>query len=298
MSRQVVLCLLTSSSDIRVSVRFFFFLSSRPFSVKHFAYVALAVLCLSCQVVVVQQRSWKLYDDWKEVAHSRSGIREGQTTNRAMAGSGNRGRRVNLGLPWMGLRPSEALLLSTMHPAFARADSSEIPQVSNLCALPVVKFSGATFPKATLSQSYWLQRTRIGWLGKDLSSLTLSRPSCNQHRASPRRRLRPLDTSWDRRNLSTTKPLRMRGSWRRSSRNRPRPLKSCGKQLQSEQDMLGRLGPALSQAKETTKESLDELRVMRIAVHGAGADGDKNAPRPAPMEQDTGVFQTKDPVTR
>ena len=49
------------------------------------------------------------------------------------------------------------------------------------------------------------------------------------------------------------------------------------KQLQSEQDMLGTLSPALSQAKETTKQSLDELRVMRIVVRGAGADGDKNA---------------------
>ena len=57
--------------------------------------------------------------------------------------------------------------------------------------------------------------------------------------------------------------------------------------------MLGRLGPAISQAKETTKQSLDELRAMRIAVHGAGAGGDKNAPRPAPMEQDTNIFKQK-----
>ena len=35
------------------------------------------------------------------------------------------------------------------------------------------------------------------------------------------------------------------------------------------------------------------LRAMRIAVHGAGADGDKTAPRPAPMEQDTDVFKQK-----
>ena len=32
---------------------------------------------------------------------------------------------------------------------------------------------------------------------------------------------------------------------------------------------------------------------MRIAVHGASADGDKNAPRPAPMEQDTDTFKQK-----
>ena len=32
---------------------------------------------------------------------------------------------------------------------------------------------------------------------------------------------------------------------------------------------------------------------MRIAVRGAGTDGDKNAPRPAPMEQDTDMFKQK-----
>ena len=65
------------------------------------------------------------------------------------------------------------------------------------------------------------------------------------------------------------------------------------KQLQDEQEIFGRLGPALAQAKETTKQLLDDLRVMRIAVHGAGADGDKNTPRPMPMEQDTDLFKQK-----
>ena len=51
------------------------------------------------------------------------------------------------------------------------------------------------------------------------------------------------------------------------------------KQLQGEHDILGRLVPVLSQAKEATKQSLDGSHAMRIAVHGAGADGDKNAPR-------------------
>ena len=45
------------------------------------------------------------------------------------------------------------------------------------------------------------------------------------------------------------------------------------KQLQDEQDILGRLVPALSQAKETTKQSPDGLRAMRIAVHGANGAG-------------------------
>ena len=65
------------------------------------------------------------------------------------------------------------------------------------------------------------------------------------------------------------------------------------KQLQDEQDIFGRLGPALAQAKEKTKQLLDDLRVMRIAVHGAAADGDKNTPRPVPMEQDTDLFRQK-----
>ena len=65
------------------------------------------------------------------------------------------------------------------------------------------------------------------------------------------------------------------------------------KQLQAELDILGRLVPALSQAKETTKQSLDGLRAMLIAVHGAGADGDKNAPRHAPMELYSSRIQTR-----
>ena len=78
--RHVFLCLLTPSSNISVSVPSSFFLL-RPFSVKHFANAASAVLCLISQVVVVQQRSWKLYDDWKEVAHSRSSYRNQRKSN-------------------------------------------------------------------------------------------------------------------------------------------------------------------------------------------------------------------------
>ena len=65
------------------------------------------------------------------------------------------------------------------------------------------------------------------------------------------------------------------------------------KQLQDEQGKLGRLVPALARAKEPAKQSLLVLRALRTAVHGAGADGDKNAPQPAPMEQDTDMFKQK-----
>ena len=89
--RHVFLCLLTLSSDIWVGVRFFvsllsslssfsslflllssFFSLLSSLSVKHCADAASAVLCLVTQVVMVHQRSWCLFDDWKEVAHSRS----------------------------------------------------------------------------------------------------------------------------------------------------------------------------------------------------------------------------------
>ena len=161
-------------------------------------------------------------------------------------------------------------LLSTAYPAFARAKSPSVEPMCSPCGENFGNF-GTTFPKATLLQSYWLQQTRSAGLGG-----TLSQPSCNQHRASPRLRL--LSTSWPRRNLSTTKPPRMRGSLEKKLQKSTESVEKLRK-LQSEQDMLERLGPALSQAKETTKQSLEELRVMRIAVRGAGADGDKNAPR-------------------
>ena len=104
--------------------------------------------------------------------------------------------------------------------------------------------------------------------------------------------------SWLRRNRSTTKPPRTRGSLEKKLQKSTETVEKLRKQLQAEQDILGRLVPALPQANETTKQSLDGLRAMRIAVHGAFADGDKNAPRPASMEQDTDNFKTKDPVAQ
>ena len=62
--------------------------------------------------------------------------------------------------------------------------------------------------------------------------------------------------------------------------------------------MLGRPDPTLLQVKETTKKSLDEFRVVRIAAHDADTDDDTNAPRPVPEEQDTDNFETEDTVTQ
>ena len=143
-----------------------------------------------------------------------TGIREGQTTNRAMAASGNRGRRINLRVAVVGSTTIRNVPFVHSASDLYLSQLQRNPQVSNLCALPVVRiaeFSGATFPKATLSQSYWLQRTRL-----DGSEGTLSQPSCNQHRACSSQRLRHLNMSWHRRNLSTTKPPRTRGSGKKA----------------------------------------------------------------------------------
>ena len=190
----------------------------------------------------------------------------------------------------MGLRSSEALLLSTMHPAFARADSSEIPNCRTY-VLSLVRISGATFPKATLSQSYWLQRTRSAGLRDSLAAFLQSAQGMSKTKATtPEFELAQKESEY---NKASAHERLLEKKLQKSTET----FENLRKQLQSEQDMLGKLGPALSQAKETTEQSLDEPRVMRIAVHGAGADGDKNAPRPSPMEQDTDI-QTKDLVAQ
>ena len=145
---------------------------------------------------------------------------------------------------------------------------------------------GLASPKATLLHSYWLQRTRSIGLGG-----TLSRRSCSQHRARPRRTTpeQELAQKESEYNKASANERLLEKKLQKSTET----VEKLRKQLQDEQDILGRLGPALAQAKEKTKKLLDDLRVMRIAVHGAGADGDKNTPRPVPMEQDTDLFRQK-----
>ena len=162
-------------------------------------------------------------------------------------------------------------------------------QASNPCALLVVKFSGTTLPKVTLSQFCWLQQTRSAGSGETLSQL-----SWNRFRTSPRRKRRHLRLSWPRKRLSTAKPPRMRGFLRRNSRFRLKPFRSFGNNFKMNRMNSGGLFfQDWHRPRKTTKQSLDVLRVMRTAVRGAGADGDKNAPRPAPLEQDTDMFKQK-----
>ena len=129
---------------------------------------------------------------------------------------------------------------------------------------------------------------KIGWLGRDsLAALLQSAHGKSKAKApTPEHELAQKESEYHK--ASANERL-LETKLQKSTET----VEKLRKQLQAEQDFLGRLVPALSQAKETTKQSLDGLRAMHIAVHGAGADGDKNAPRPAPMEQDTDMFKQK-----
>ena len=133
-----------------------------------------------------------------------------RTVSRAVAGNGIRGQRASLRVAEDGCTTIRSVpsvhSASDLHPSLLQGSL----QASNLCALPVVKISGTTFPKVTLSQFCWLQQTRSTDSGEVLSQI-----SCNRNRASPRRKRR-------RKRLSTTRPPKMRGLLRRNSRVRHR----------------------------------------------------------------------------
>ena len=176
-----------------------------------------------------------------EKSHTAShptGISGNRRTSRTMAdGSGNRGQHVNLRVVVVGFTIIRNAPFVHSVSVLCPSQFQQNPQVPNPCVLPVMEISrnsGLVSPKVTLLHSYWLQRTRSIGLGG-----TLSRRSCSQHRARPRRRPRPRNRSWHKRNLNTTRPPRMRGSWRRSSRNRPRPLRSCGSSSRTNRTYLG-----------------------------------------------------------
>ena len=165
-----------------------------------------------------------------------TGIKRNRTTNRVMAGGGKRGQHASWRVAVVGS-------MTTRNAPFAHSVSALCPgqlqrslRVSNPCALPVVKDSGTTLPTVTLSQSCGRLQTRL-----DGSGGTLSQPSCIQHRASPRPKLRHPSMSWLRKSLSRTKPPRTRGSLGRDSRNRRRQLRSCGSNSKPNRISLGGL---------------------------------------------------------
>ena len=141
-----------------------------------------------------------------------TGIGRSRTISRPLAGSGNRGQHACLRVAVVG--STTIRNVPFVHSVFDLCPSQlqRSFQVSNPCALPVVKSSGTAFPKVTLSRSCWLLQTR-----SDGSGGTLSQPFCNQLRASPRPKLRHLNMSWLRKNLSTTKNPRTKGSLRKKT---------------------------------------------------------------------------------
>ena len=189
-----------------------------------------------------------------------------------MAGSGNRGRHASL-------KVASVHSVSVLSPNLLHRN----PPVPNPCALLVVRISGSTFPKATLSQSYWLQWTRSVGLGG-----FLSQPSCNRHGKSkaeaptPEHELVQKESECNKASANE----------RLHSRNRRRPSRSCGSNSKPNRVSLENLCCHMPR-KLQSNPWMDYVPCVLLAVHGVGADGDKNAPRPAPIEQDTDMFKQK-----
>ena len=235
---------------------------------------------------MVQQRSWKLDDDWREVAHSRSSYRNQRKSN----------NKPSCGWKWKSWTACQfegcrGWVYHHQKRSFCPQCIRPLPELQrslpNPCALPVAKNSGTTFPKVTLSQSCY----KIGWLGRDsLAAFLHSAQDKSKAKATtPEHELAQKESEY---NKASANERLLEKRLQKSTET----VEKLRKQLQAEQDIIRRLVPALSQAKETTKQSLDGLRAMRIALHVAGADGDKNAPRPAPLEHDTDMFKQKIPL--
>ena len=104
---------------------------------------------------------------------------------------------------------------------------------------------------------------KIGWLGRDsLAAFLQSAQSKSKTKAiTSEYELAQKESEY---NKASANERLLEKKLQKSTET----VEKLRKQLQSEQDMLGRLGPALSQAKELAKQSFDEVRAMRIAVHG------------------------------
>ena len=129
---------------------------------------------------------------------------------------------------------------------------------------------------------------KIGWLGRDsLAAFLQSAQGKSKTKATtPEYELAQKESEY---NKASANERLLEKKLQKSTEI----VEKLRRQPQSEKDMLEKLGRALSQAKEVAKQSLDEVRAMRIAVHGVGADGDKNAPRLALVEPDTDMSKQK-----
>ena len=147
----------------------------------------------------------------------------------------------------------------------------------------MVKSSGTTFPEGDRLAVLLDAVDKIGWLGRDsLAALLQSAQGKSKAKATtPEHELAQKESEC---NKASANERLLEKRLLKSTET----VKKFRKQLQAEQG-----GRSLHYHRPRTRQFLDGWRVMRIAVHGAGADGDKNAPRPAPMEQDTDMFKQK-----
>ena len=86
---------------------------------------------------------------------------------------------------------------------------------------------------------------------------TLSLPSCNRHRASPKLKLRHPKHELAQKEFEYNKASANERLLEKKLQKSTEAVEKLRKQLQAEQDILGRLVPAPSLARETTKQSLD-----------------------------------------
>ena len=142
---------------------------SRPSSVKLFAYAASAELCLISQVVMVQQRSWKLYDDWKEVAHSKSSYRnQEKSSNKSSYGWKWKSWTACQfeGCPrWVYDHQGRSFCPQCIRP-LPEPVPAKSPCVEPMCS-PCGEEFGSNIPDGDPVALLLATADKIGWLGRD-----------------------------------------------------------------------------------------------------------------------------------
>ena len=239
---------------------------------------------------MAQQRSWNLYDDWKEVAHRKSSYRnQRKSNNKSCYGwkwKSWTACQFEGCQRWVYDNQRRSFCPQCIRP-FPKPAPAKSPSAEPMCS-PCGENFGINVPEGDPLAVLLAAADKIGWLGRvSLAAFLQSAQGKSKAKApTPEHKLAQKESEY---NKASANERLLEKMLQKSTE----AVEKLRKQLQAEQGILGRLVPALSQAKETTKQSLDGSRAMRVAVHGAGADGDKNAPRPAPIEQDTDMFKQK-----
>ena len=170
-------------------------------------------------------RSWKLWNDWKEVAHSRNSYRNWKKSNKlANTRDAEDGSTITRSVPFV--HNASDLYLSPLQRSLNQ---------SRARVFPVAKVSGVTSLTRTLSRRCCPLRTRSdGW------EEILLQPFGRQCRASPRRRQRHLRRNWQKKKRrSTTRLPRTKFSSRRGSKPRRTPWMDCARNSRLRRSLKG-----------------------------------------------------------